>query len=102
MRSIPIAFPIALLRQVLAVVLLLAVTACATDRAPAGYKAYCEKWPDRQECGGKGATAPDRGQFALREGWYYDGCNWSNGRQMTLRDCNVNLEELGLFEGPVK
>ena len=34
-------------------VLCLLLTACATDRTPAGFKAYCEKYPQRAECGGK-------------------------------------------------
>ena len=32
---------------------LLTLAACATDRAPAGYKAHCERFPDVPECGGK-------------------------------------------------
>lgn len=37
------------------VILLLALLmGCATpDNAPAGFKAYCERHPERQECGGK-------------------------------------------------
>lgn len=37
-------------RCLVALVLLLA--GCATDDAPAGFKAYCDRYPERQECGG--------------------------------------------------
>lgn len=32
------------------VALILAIAGCAKDYMPAGARAYCEQWPERQEC----------------------------------------------------
>lgn len=40
--------------RIVILLIVLSITACAIqDRAPAGFKAYCEKNPQRAECGGK-------------------------------------------------
>lgn len=36
-----------------ALVFLLMLAACAYDPTPSGYKDYCDRHPDRPECGGK-------------------------------------------------